>query len=89
MNGGKDFLIGGYTAGALTFDALVFGYYGGDKLIYAAHTRNGLGILVRPNFSNRIDVILHELEGSLLVSGHSRLSTRNHNERNQRDPFDH
>ncbi len=37
----QEFVIGGYTAGGSTFDALVFGYYDGDKLIYAARTRNG------------------------------------------------
>ena len=34
-------MIGGYTVGSSTFDALVFGYYEGDRLIYAARTRNG------------------------------------------------
>ena len=33
-------MIGGYTLGTKTFDALIFGYYEG-KLIYAACTRNG------------------------------------------------
>jgi ATP-dependent DNA ligase len=31
----------GPTIGGKTFDALIFGYYEGDKLIYAARTRNG------------------------------------------------
>jgi hypothetical protein len=30
-----------YTVGGTTFDALVFGYYEGTKLIYVARTRNG------------------------------------------------
>jgi bifunctional non-homologous end joining protein LigD len=34
-------VIGGYTVGGVTFDALVFGYYDGGNLIYAARTRNG------------------------------------------------
>jgi len=34
--------MGGYTLGGTTFDALVFGYYEGNKLIYVARTRNGL-----------------------------------------------
>ena len=34
-------MIGGYTVGGRAFDALVFGYYLGDKLIYVARTRNG------------------------------------------------
>jgi len=38
---GQEFVIGGYTVGGTTFDALVFGYYEGDQLLYAARTRNG------------------------------------------------
>jgi DNA ligase D-like protein (predicted ligase) len=41
VNRGQEFVIGGYTRGTKTFDALVFGYYEGKKLIYAARTRNG------------------------------------------------
>jgi bifunctional non-homologous end joining protein LigD len=41
INRGQEFVIGGYTVGAKTFDALIFGYYDGDQLIYAARTRNG------------------------------------------------
>ena len=41
VNQGQEFVIGGYTEGTTTFDALVFGYYDGDRLIYAARTRNG------------------------------------------------
>jgi DNA ligase D-like protein (predicted ligase) len=41
VNQGQEFVIGGYTLGGATFDALVFGYYEGDHLIYAARTRNG------------------------------------------------
>jgi bifunctional non-homologous end joining protein LigD len=40
-------VIGGYTVGTRTFDALVFGYYEGDRLIYAARTRNGFTPAVR------------------------------------------
>jgi DNA ligase D-like protein (predicted ligase) len=38
---GQEFVIGGYTLGTKTFDALIFGYYEGDRLLYAARTRNG------------------------------------------------
>ena len=38
---GQEFVIGGYTPSARSFDALIFGYYQGDKLIYVARTRNG------------------------------------------------
>ena len=38
---GQEFVIGGYTRGTTTFDALVFGYYAGKDLIYVSRTRNG------------------------------------------------
>jgi bifunctional non-homologous end joining protein LigD len=41
VNRGQEFVIGGYTVGTKTFDALVIGYYDGDRLLYAARTRNG------------------------------------------------
>jgi DNA ligase D-like protein (predicted ligase) len=41
VNRGQEFVIGGYTRGTTTFDALVFGVYEGKKLIYVARTRNG------------------------------------------------
>ena len=41
VNRGQEFVIGGYTIGSKSFDALIFGYYDGDRLIYAARTRNG------------------------------------------------
>jgi DNA ligase D-like protein (predicted ligase) len=40
VNAGHEFVIGGYTLGN-PFDALVFGYYEGKRLIYVARTRNG------------------------------------------------
>jgi bifunctional non-homologous end joining protein LigD len=47
VNRGQEFVIGGYTRGTKTFDALVFGYYEGDKLIYVARTRNGFTPVTR------------------------------------------
>lgn len=41
VNRGQEFVIAGYTIGANTFDALIFGYYEGDRLLYVARTRNG------------------------------------------------
>jgi hypothetical protein len=35
VNRGQEFVIGGYTPGN-PFDALIVGYYEGDKLLYAA-----------------------------------------------------
>jgi DNA ligase D-like protein (predicted ligase) len=47
VNRGQEFVIGGYTRGTKTFDALVFGYYQHGKLIYAARTRNGFTPVTR------------------------------------------
>jgi bifunctional non-homologous end joining protein LigD len=47
VNRGQEFVIGGYTRGTKTFDALVFGYYEGDRLIYVARTRNGFTPVTR------------------------------------------
>lgn len=47
VNRGQEFVIGGYTRGTKTFDALVFGCYERDKLIYVARTRNGFTPVMR------------------------------------------
>ena len=47
INRGQEFVVGGYTVGANTFDALIFGYYDGDRLMYAGRTRNGFTPIVR------------------------------------------
>ena len=41
VNQGQEFVIAGYTSSPKNFDAIIFGYYDGPKLIYAARTRNG------------------------------------------------
>lgn len=41
VNQGQEFVIGGYTPSAHNFDAIIFGYYDGRKLMYAGRTRNG------------------------------------------------
>jgi bifunctional non-homologous end joining protein LigD len=41
VNRGQEFVIGGYTPSPKNFDALIFGYYEGRNLMYAARTRNG------------------------------------------------
>jgi bifunctional non-homologous end joining protein LigD len=41
INRGQELVIGGYTIGSKTFDALIIGYYEGDRLLYASRTRNG------------------------------------------------
>src|SRR3954463_5779049 len=53
VNRGQEFVIGGYTRGTKTFDALVFGYYEGDKLIYVARTRNGFTPATRAQLFRR------------------------------------
>ena len=50
---GQEFVIGGYTVGGSTFDALVYGYYEGNKLIYAARTRNGFTPKLREELMKR------------------------------------
>ncbi len=37
----EEFVIGGYTKGGRTFDALVLGRWQGDRLVYVARTRVG------------------------------------------------
>ena len=41
LNQGQELVIGGYTPGTSTFDALILGYYEGGRLLYAARTRSG------------------------------------------------
>ena len=40
-NQGQNFVTAGYTPGPRNFDAVILGYYDGDRLIHAARTRNG------------------------------------------------
>lgn len=53
VNAGQQFVIGGYTVGGTLFDALVFGYYDGDRLIYAARTRNGFTPALRADLMKK------------------------------------
>ena len=53
VNRGQEFVIGGYTVGTNTFDALVIGYYDGNSLIYAARTRNGFTPVMRQQLFKR------------------------------------
>jgi bifunctional non-homologous end joining protein LigD len=41
VNRGQELVIGGYTVGGSTFDALVVGYFEKRELVYAARVRNG------------------------------------------------
>ena len=53
VNRGQEFVIAGYTPSPKNFDAIIFGYYDGPRLIYAARTRNGFTPSSRENsYSN-------------------------------------
>jgi len=54
VNAGQEFVIGGYTVGN-PFDALVFGYYEGKRLIYVARTRNGFTPASRRGLFEKFD----------------------------------
>jgi ATP-dependent DNA ligase len=47
------FVIGGYTTGGSTFDALIFGYYEGKNLFYVARTRSGFNSALREELTRR------------------------------------
>jgi DNA ligase D-like protein (predicted ligase) len=53
INRGQEFVIGGYTIGTNTFDALIFGYYDAGRLIYVARTRNGFTPALRAQLFRR------------------------------------
>jgi ATP-dependent DNA ligase len=52
VNRGQELVIGGYTPGN-PFDALIVGYYEGERLLYAAKVRNGFVPLVRSEVASR------------------------------------
>jgi len=54
LNVGQEFVIGGYTPGPKNFDALIFGYYDGAKLIYVARCRNGFNPALRAQLFKRL-----------------------------------
>jgi len=54
INRAQEFVIGGYTVGGSTFDALIFGYYEGADLIYAARTRNGFTPTLRADLMKKL-----------------------------------
>src|SRR5262249_53844109 len=53
VNRGQEFVIGGYTIGSRTFDALVLGVYQDRQLIYVARTRNGFTPALREQLFKR------------------------------------
>jgi ATP-dependent DNA ligase len=54
INRGQEFVIGGYTVGGRTFDALIFGYDEGTNLMYVSRTRNGFTPSSRAMLMERI-----------------------------------
>jgi bifunctional non-homologous end joining protein LigD len=56
INRGQEFVIGGYTVGN-PFDALIFGYYQGDQLLYAARTRSGFSPATRAQLFKRFKAL--------------------------------
>jgi bifunctional non-homologous end joining protein LigD len=54
VNQGQEFVIGGYTPGN-PFDALIIGYYDGERLLYAAKVRNGFVPQVRGEVASRFN----------------------------------
>jgi bifunctional non-homologous end joining protein LigD len=53
INQGQEFVIGGYTPSPKNFDALIFGYYEGDRVLYVARTRNGFTPALRQQLYRR------------------------------------
>jgi DNA ligase D-like protein (predicted ligase) len=52
VNRGQEFVVGGYTPDN-PFDALIVGYYDGERLLYAAKVRNGFVPRVRREVASR------------------------------------
>jgi DNA ligase D-like protein (predicted ligase) len=53
VNRTQEFVIGGYTVGGRHFDALILGYWDGDRLMYAARTRSGFTPVLREQLHQR------------------------------------
>ena len=53
VNQGQKFVIGGYTLAGRAFDAVIYGYYEGDRLMYAGRTRNGFTPSTRDQLHQR------------------------------------
>lgn len=55
---GQEFVIGGFTPGAHAIDAIVVGYYEGDRLIFVARTRNGFVPSSRRRLFERLKTLI-------------------------------
>jgi ATP-dependent DNA ligase len=54
INRSEEFVIGGYTRGGRTFDALVLGRREGDRLVYVARTRVGFSPASRERLMEKL-----------------------------------
>ncbi len=54
LNRSEEFVIGGYTRGGRTFDAIVIGRYEGERLVYVARTRVGFTPASRERLMERL-----------------------------------
>ena len=77
VNRSQEFVIGGYTPGN-PLDAVIVGYYDGDKLIYAAKVRNGFVPRLRRD-------VWQKLKRLVIASFHS-LTCQRKNVRSFRSP---
>ena len=60
VNREQPFVIAGYTMGARNFDAIVFGYYDGSRLMYAGRTRSGFTPASRNQLFKRFAPLTNE-----------------------------
>jgi bifunctional non-homologous end joining protein LigD len=60
VNRGQAFVIAGYTLAPKNFDAVVFGYYDGGKLMYAGRTRSGFTPSSRDRLFKRFQTLAAE-----------------------------
>jgi bifunctional non-homologous end joining protein LigD len=60
INQAQAFVIGGYTLGSKTLDAVVFGYYADGNLMYAGRTRNGFTPSSRDQLFKRLSTLAAE-----------------------------
>lgn len=57
VNRGQVFVIGGYAPAAKNFDAIVFGYFDGGRLMYAGRTRTGFTPASRDQLYKRFGLL--------------------------------
>jgi DNA ligase D-like protein (predicted ligase) len=57
VNREQPLVIAGYTLGARNFDAVIFGYYAGGKLLYAGRTRSGFTPASREQLFKRFQAL--------------------------------